>query len=93
MQAAEASEDRLLEARDGTEDLPLGALIAHVTGGHLDGGKGSFQPMNINYGLMPPIEVPVKDGAGKRWARNERGRAKKRMVGERALTDLAGWLA
>ncbi len=71
----------------------LGALVGHITGGHIDGGAGSFQPMNINYGLMPPVEVPVKDGAGKRWARNERGRAKKRMVGERALADLAEWLS
>ena len=36
----------------------LGALITHVTGGHLEGGRGSFQPMNINYGLLPPLEGP-----------------------------------
>ena len=35
----------------------LGALVAHITGGHLAAGAGSFQPMaNINYGLLPPIE-------------------------------------
>src|ERR1700694_4523428 len=27
----------------------LGALLAHITGGHLGVGAGSFQPMNINY--------------------------------------------
>src|SRR5580704_8211120 len=33
----------------------LGALAAHITGGHLAHGPGSFQPMNINYGLLPQI--------------------------------------
>ena len=68
----------------------LGSLVNHVTGGHLDAGAGSFQPMNINYGLMPPIEVPKPEG--KRAARTERGRARKRAVGVRALADLAAWL-
>jgi methylenetetrahydrofolate--tRNA-(uracil-5-)-methyltransferase len=71
----------------------LGALIGHVTGGHLDAGKGSFQPMNINYGLLPPMEAPRKDADGKRLPTSERGRAKKRAMGERALRDLAGWLS
>ncbi len=34
-----------------------GALINHITGGHLvttDGAKSSFQPMNVNFGLFPP---------------------------------------
>src|SRR5215216_5766340 len=43
----------------------LGALVGHITGGHLDTGKGSFQPMNINYGLLPPIEPPRHDAEGK----------------------------
>ena len=70
----------------------LGALIGHVTGGHLDAGKGSFQPMNINYGLMPPMETPRTDASGKRLPTTERGRAKKRAMGQRALSDLAAWL-
>ena len=70
----------------------LGALIGHITGGHIDGGKGSFQPMNINYGLLPPIEGPRHGEDGKRLPHKERGRAKKRLVGERALADLEGWL-
>src|SRR6185503_18649456 len=40
----------------------LGALIAHVTGGHLEGAK--FQPMNINYGLLPPMETPKQTADG-----------------------------
>ncbi|MGZ3403898.1 MAG: methylenetetrahydrofolate--tRNA-(uracil(54)-C(5))-methyltransferase (FADH(2)-oxidizing) TrmFO, partial [Phenylobacterium sp.] len=69
----------------------LGALIGHITGGHLDAGKGSFQPMNINYGLLPPIEGPRHGDDGKRLPHKERGRAKKRLMGERALADLEAW--
>ena len=68
----------------------LGALVAHITGGHLEGG--SFQPMNINYGLLPPMEGPRKDEAGKKLSPPERGRAKKRLMSIRALADLDGWL-
>ena len=71
----------------------LGALIGHITGGHLDAGKGSFQPMNINYGLLPPIEGPRHGEDGKRLPHKERGRAKKRLMGERALADLNAWIA
>ncbi|HEV7385851.1 MAG TPA: FADH(2)-oxidizing methylenetetrahydrofolate--tRNA-(uracil(54)-C(5))-methyltransferase TrmFO, partial [Phenylobacterium sp.] len=69
----------------------LGALIGHITGGHLDAGKGSFQPMNINYGLLPPLEAPRHGPDGKRLPAKERGRAKKRLMGERALADLDRW--
>ena len=69
----------------------IGALIGHITGGHLDGGKGSFQPMNINYGLIPPIEAPKRDADGRRLGAKERSRLKRRAVGERALADLNTW--
>jgi methylenetetrahydrofolate--tRNA-(uracil-5-)-methyltransferase len=68
----------------------LGALVAHITGGHLTGG--SFQPMNINYGLMPPIEAPRLGGDGRRLPPAERGRAKKRLMSQRALAELDSWL-
>jgi methylenetetrahydrofolate--tRNA-(uracil-5-)-methyltransferase len=71
----------------------LGALVAHITGGHLDAGKGSFQPMNINYGLLPPLEPPKRSEDGRRLGAKERGRAKKRLTGERALRDLDAWAA
>ncbi|HXA40631.1 MAG TPA: methylenetetrahydrofolate--tRNA-(uracil(54)-C(5))-methyltransferase (FADH(2)-oxidizing) TrmFO [Phenylobacterium sp.] len=71
----------------------LGALIGHITGGHLDAGAGSFQPMNINYGLLPPLEGPKHGPDGKRLPHKERGRAKKRLMGERALADLDAWIA
>jgi methylenetetrahydrofolate--tRNA-(uracil-5-)-methyltransferase len=71
----------------------LGALLAHITGGHLNGAKGSFQPMNINYGLLPPMEAPKRSPDGKPFARGERGRAKKRAMSVRALDDLTEWAA
>jgi methylenetetrahydrofolate--tRNA-(uracil-5-)-methyltransferase len=74
----------------------LGALLAHITGGHIEGGPenghGSFQPMNINYGLLPPMEAPKKDETGRKLPGPERGRAKKRLMSVRAMADLARWL-
>jgi methylenetetrahydrofolate--tRNA-(uracil-5-)-methyltransferase len=76
----------------------LGALIGHITGGHLDverleKGPSSFQPMNINYGLLPPIETPKRGPDGKPIPLKQRGREKKKLMSERALRDLEGWLA
>ncbi len=76
----------------------LGALIAHITGGHIAGesedeaAKGSFQPMNINYGLLPPLDPPTHDADGKPIKGKDRGFAKKRAMSRRALVDLEGWL-
>lgn len=71
----------------------LGALVGHITGGHLEGGKGSFQPMNINYGLLPPVEgIAKRDEAGRRLGAKEKTRGKKLAVGERALADLEAWV-
>jgi methylenetetrahydrofolate--tRNA-(uracil-5-)-methyltransferase len=70
----------------------MGALLAHITGGHLADGA-SFQPMNINYGLLPPMETPRRGADGRRLTPGERGRERKRMMSERALADLARWLA
>ena len=69
----------------------LGALLAHITGGHLsadgDGAARSFQPMNVNFGLFPPIAVAPQ---GKRLPK---GLDRKRAIAARALTDLDLWLA
>jgi len=70
----------------------LGALVAHITGGHLGLTGGSFQPMNINYGLLPPMEGPTHSADGKRLKPPERGRAKKRLMSIRALADFDAWL-
>jgi methylenetetrahydrofolate--tRNA-(uracil-5-)-methyltransferase len=74
------------------ETTALGALIGHITGGHLDAGARSFQPMNINYGLLPPMEAPRVDEAGTKIPLKARGRAKKRAMSLRALRDLDAWL-
>ena len=70
----------------------LGALVGHITAGHIEGEKGSFQPMNINYGLLPPLEGPKKAEDGRKLSPTERGRAKKRIMSLRALADLESWL-
>ena len=73
----------------------MGALINHITGGHLsDGGSGSrsFQPMNVNFGLFPPIELPNRPD-GKRFKGKEKGLARKKAISARALKDFEAWLA
>jgi methylenetetrahydrofolate--tRNA-(uracil-5-)-methyltransferase len=72
----------------------LGALVAHITGGHLaaeDAGARSFQPMNINYGLFPPIETPRPED-GKRLKGRDKTVSRKRALSVRALHDLGEWL-
>ena len=75
-----------------------GALISHITGGHLSDNDGdmttkarSFQPMNVNFGLFPEVDVP-RDENGKR----PRGKAKKpaRQLAytTRAKADFTSWL-
>ncbi len=74
----------------------LGALVAHITGGHLekiDAGPRSFQPMNVNFGLFPPLTEAVKSPEGKRLRGPEKARAKKMALSARAERDLAEWLA
>ena len=70
-------------------ETAMGALVEHITGGHLEGSK--FQPMNINYGLLPPLEAPRKDADGNRIHPKERGRAKKRLMSVRGLEALKAW--
>jgi methylenetetrahydrofolate--tRNA-(uracil-5-)-methyltransferase len=78
----------------------MGALLAHITGGHLSadddaaaGGPKSFQPMNVNFGLFPPLQAPSHDAAGNRIKGKERGVARKRALTARALADFDRWLA
>src|SRR5437016_2458363 len=55
----------------------LGALLAHITKG---ADAQTFQPMNVNFGLFPPLEADA------------RGRDRKRLMAHRALADLELWL-
>ncbi|GEO80940.1 methylenetetrahydrofolate--tRNA-(uracil-5-)-methyltransferase TrmFO [Pararhodospirillum oryzae] len=65
----------------------LGALLGHVTGG---ADAETFQPMNINFGLFPPLDPVIARPGAK--PRVPKGRERKLGVSRRALTDLAGWL-
>ena len=74
-----------------------GALLTHITGGHLsverrDGGAKSFQPMNINFGLLPPMEAPRHDAEGNRIKGKARTLAKKQLMAKRALVEFENWL-
>ena len=60
----------------------LGALLRHITGG---AQAETFQPMNVNFGLFPPLPAP-EDG------RLPKGRDRKLLYTRRALSDLDGWL-
>lgn len=59
-----------------------GALLAHITGG---ADASTFQPMNVNFGLFPPLTPPE----GKRKVKKKE---RKPAMSARALTDLAAWL-
>jgi len=58
----------------------FGALLAHITGG---ADAKTFQPMNMNFGLLPPLEETP---------RKTRGRDRKALMAHRALADLDAWL-
>lgn len=87
-----------------SKDLPpppattaLGSLLGHITGGHIetiDAGPRSFQPMNINFGLFPPLaHPPTRKPDGGRLRGNEKTIAKKQALSARALNDLDRWIA
>jgi len=75
----------------------IGSLLGHITGGHLETiepGERSFQPMNINFGLFPPLaQLPTKAADGTRLRGNEKTVAKKQALSARALADLDRWIA
>jgi methylenetetrahydrofolate--tRNA-(uracil-5-)-methyltransferase len=54
----------------------LGALLRYIT----EPGRRQFQPMNVNFGLLPPL------------AERQRGIVKKEAMARRALAALDGWL-
>ncbi len=58
-------------------ETALGALLAHITGG---ADAETFQPMNVNFGLMPPLEG--------RWKKADR----KKAYTDRARSAFSRWL-
>jgi methylenetetrahydrofolate--tRNA-(uracil-5-)-methyltransferase len=56
----------------------LGALLGHITGG---ADAEIYQPMNVNFGLFPPIEGRMKKAD------------RKKRYTDRAKADLAAWQA
>jgi methylenetetrahydrofolate--tRNA-(uracil-5-)-methyltransferase len=60
-------------------ETALGALLAHITGG---ADAETYQPMNINFGLMPPLTGPRVKKADR-----------KRLYTDRARSALGEWLA
>lgn len=59
-------------------ETALGALLHHITGA---AEAATYQPMNINFGLMPPIAGRTKKAD------------RKLLYTARAREALAGWLA
>jgi methylenetetrahydrofolate--tRNA-(uracil-5-)-methyltransferase len=73
-----------------------GALLAHITGGHIetiDAGPSSFQPMNVNFGLFPPIAAPATPEGRKFGRGSAKNLARKGALSERALIDLGRWMS
>jgi methylenetetrahydrofolate--tRNA-(uracil-5-)-methyltransferase len=58
------------------ETTALGALLGHITGG---ADAATYQPMNINFGLFPPVTGKVKKAD------------RKRRYTDRARADLQQW--
>lgn len=82
-------------ARHGTPTPPprataLGSLVHYIT--HAE--KRRFQPANITFDLLPPLEAPEPETlpAGHRRPRVDR-KEKHRLQCAKALDELAGWLA
>ena len=70
---------RLVTARQPVVPPPttaLGALLRYIA----DPERKNFQPMNVNFGLLPPLAEPV------------RGKAKKEIMARRALVDMEAWV-
>ena len=78
MAAAEINRDELPAVPQVTA---MGALVSHITGG---ADAKTFQPMNVNFGLFPPVDG-LKGG---RKGRKDRYKA----YTDRAKAEWLGWL-
>lgn len=79
-------------------ETALGALLGHVTGGHIaheeETGKRSFQPMNVNFGLFPELDpgALIDPETGKRPRGKAKSAVKKQLLANRALNACEAWL-
>ena len=76
-----AAEALGLDAEPPPPTTALGALLGHIAGG---AAAATFQPMNVNFGLFPPLPETGKRGP--------RGADRKTALAHRALADLDTWL-
>ena len=74
--AAAELQGRTLDAPP--RETALGALLSHITG---EAEAETYQPMNVNFGLFPPIPGKTKKAD------------RKKMYTARARDALAGWMA
>jgi methylenetetrahydrofolate--tRNA-(uracil-5-)-methyltransferase len=69
---------RLVTGRDPAVPPPttlLGALLGYIS----DRERKRFQPMNVTFGLLPPLSLPL------------RGKAKKESMARRGIADMQAW--
>jgi methylenetetrahydrofolate--tRNA-(uracil-5-)-methyltransferase len=78
---------RFTAAEKQGRELPLppaitamGALLGHITGG---ADESTFQPMNVNFGLFPELEL----------TKRVKGRDRKKLYTDRAIPAFDDWLA
>jgi len=68
-------------------ETAMGALLNHITGG---AESDTFQPMNINFGLFPPVPVQETENGKKRKLK---GNDRKKFYTTRALTAFDDWMS
>ena len=82
-----------------TDSMDAHRRLLEALGGHIlsddEPGKRSFQPMNVNFSLFPPLEPGTKlrpDDFEGRFRGKDKALAKKRALAARALADCRAWL-
>jgi len=68
-------------------ETAFGALLGHITGG---ADEKTFQPMNVNFGLFPDLELGTNPRTGKPL--RLKGGDRKQAMARRALESLEAWL-
>ena len=69
-------------------ETALGALLGHITGG---AEAAAYQPMNVNFGLFPPLDLPRNDKNGKK-IKKLKGKDQKLALSQRGRAKMSDWL-